>query len=213
VVGWDHQCQLPRPRLERAETARRDCAPDPACPGEYCGLYFSAVQSRPRRLLLEWYCGPAGVPEMPNKYEREIEEILRNMDRTDDGQSLGDRIRAFNRPSPRLRLVGPRIRLRLSASEALLVVGIGLALFAAGFAYYFSGRSFTDVIGVIGVVGLLCLLLGLGVGWSERFGHHSSPSWRGQPAQNPRRFRPFSPIATQFRIMRLKWRYWRSRGR
>jgi hypothetical protein len=154
---------------------------------------------------------------MPNKYEREIEEILRNMDRTDDGQSLGDRIRAFNRPSPRLRLVGPRVRLRLSATEALLVAGVGLALIGAGVSYYFSGAPlpgiFANIPGVIGVAGLLCLLLGLIIGWSERFGHHSAPSWRGQQAETPRRFNPFSPITTQFRIMRLKWRYWRSRGR
>ena len=38
---------------------------------------------------------------MPNKYEREIEEILRNMDRPEPKPGLGNRIRAFNRPRPR----------------------------------------------------------------------------------------------------------------
>ncbi len=148
---------------------------------------------------------------MSNKYEREIEEILRNMDRTDHGQSLGERIRAFNRPSPRLRLVGPHMRLRLSASETLLVAGVVLALLGAGLSFYLGGP--TSGAGAIGAVALVCFIAGLAIGWRERFGSHGAPMWRGQRVDTPRRFRPFAPIVTQFRIIRLKWRYWRSRGR
>lgn len=148
---------------------------------------------------------------MSNKYEREIEEILRNMDRTDHGQSLGERIRAFNRPSPRLRLVGPHMRLRLSASETLLVAGVVLALFGAGLSFYFGDP--TIITGAIGAVALVCFIAGLAIGWRGRFGSHGAPMWRGQRVDTARRFRPFAPIATQFRIIRLKWRYWRSRGR
>jgi hypothetical protein len=155
---------------------------------------------------------------MPNKYQREIEEILRNMERTDHGQSLGERIRAFNRPSPRLRLAGPRMRLRLSAPEGLLVAGVVLALIGAGLSFYFYGSTtvlYANIAGAFGMVALACFVVGLVIGWRERFGNQSASMWRGQRVERsrPRRFRPFAPIVTQFRIMRLKWRYLRSRGR
>ena len=154
---------------------------------------------------------------MPNKYEREIEEILRNMDLDDHGQSLGDRIRAFNRPTTRTRSPGSRLRLRLNSSEAMLLVGTALALVGAGMSYYFGFTDaglYANIAGIVGVVGLACIVLGLIVGWLDRFGHRTAPSWRGGTAERPHRgFAPFNAIATQFRIMRLKWRYWRSRGR
>jgi hypothetical protein len=148
---------------------------------------------------------------MSNKYEREIEEILRNMDRTDHGQSLGERIRAFNRPSPRLRLVGPRMRLRMNTSDTFIIAGVVLALLGAALSFYLG--SPTSVTGAVGAVALVCFIAGLTIGWRERFGSRGAPMWRGQPVDTPRRFRPFAPIVTQFHIIRLKWRYWRSRGR
>jgi hypothetical protein len=156
-----------------------------------------------------------GVHHMPNKYEREIEEILRNMDRPDQGQTLGDRLRAFNRPAQRTRLRGPQMRLRLDASEGLFLVGVIMALVGAGIAYYFGGPTHTVpalIGGAIGLVAFLCILTGLAIGWQERFGHSSRPMWRGQMVERPRPLRPFGGLGTQFRIMRLKWRYWRSRG-
>ena len=36
---------------------------------------------------------------MPHKYQREIEEILRNLERTEPRQDLGERIRPFTRPA------------------------------------------------------------------------------------------------------------------
>ena len=38
---------------------------------------------------------------MPDKYMREIEEILRNIEGTDSGQDLGERVRPFKRPAAR----------------------------------------------------------------------------------------------------------------
>ena len=153
---------------------------------------------------------------MPNKYEREIEEILRNMDLDDHGQSLGDRIRAFNRPTTRTRTPGPRIQLRLNTSESLLLVGVLLALVGAGMNYYFGFTSaglLANIAGIIGVCGMACILFGLIIGWLDRFGSHVQPTWRGETDRPRREFAPFRPIATQFRIWRLKFRYWRSRGR
>jgi hypothetical protein len=152
---------------------------------------------------------------MPNRYQREIEEILRNMDRPDQGQKLGDRIRAFNRPARRPRLRGPQMRLRLDLSEGLFVVGIALALVGAGIAFYFGAPTHTlpaYVGGAIGVAAFLCIMTALAIGWQERFGHRGRPMWRGQTVERPRQLRPFGGLSTQIRIMRLKWRYWRSRG-
>jgi hypothetical protein len=157
---------------------------------------------------------------MPDKLWREIDEIVRNagMDRTDRGQSLGDRIRAFNRPASRTRVVRPRFQLRLSGASGLLLLGVFLALIGAGARYYLGPPPipalYSNLVGVVGVAAFLSILLGLVIGWRERFGRRAAPSWRGQPSGAPgRTFRPFAPIATQWRIMRLKYRYWRTRGR
>jgi hypothetical protein len=154
---------------------------------------------------------------MPNKYQREIEEILRNMERADQSQTVGDRIRAFNRPAPRTRLRGPRmtLRVRLSTSEACLVAGVLLALVGATIAYYFGAPitgPWAYVGGAIGVAALVCVATGLGIGWHERFARRGPAVWRGQPVTRPRALQPLGALGTQVRIMRLKWRYWRSRG-
>lgn len=107
------------------------------------------------------------------------------------------------------------MRLRLDWSEGLLIVGTGLALVGAGIAFYFGGPLHTlpaYLGGAIGAAAFACILAGLIIGWRERFGHYSPPMWRGQSVERPRRLRPLGGLGTQFRIMRLKWRYWRSRG-
>jgi hypothetical protein len=153
---------------------------------------------------------------MPNKYEREIEEILRNLDRTEPSPSIGDRIRAFNRPSTRARTASPRLTLHMRTQDLLLVVGIFLALVGAGMRYYFSAPD-TGVIayaaGILGVAAFILVVTGLIVGWRARFRHAPAPSWRGERPTSIHRFHPFALVATQARIMRLKWRYWRTRGK
>lgn len=178
---------------------------------------------------------------MPNRYEREIEEILRNMERTEPKQGLSDRLRAFNRARPRTRRPGPPVsRVSLNRVEVLLLLGILCVLIGAAVAYYVLGpqgiaagspvpnnlRIVSLVGGVLGVVGLVLIILALIFAWSARF--HSSGSggptstlsrpttWRGTNVVDsnvveirPRRRNPFSAIATQFRILRLKIRYWR----
>jgi hypothetical protein len=151
---------------------------------------------------------------MPNKYEREIEEILRNMERTEPRQGLGERIRSFNTPRPRPR---PSPRIALDQSELFMVVGICLALIGAAIAFYKQGYP-TGVLGVLtgaaAILGFLCIVLGLALGWWARFrGSASAPSWRGNVVDstivdlNSKRPGPFSGIVTQFRILRLKLRY------
>jgi hypothetical protein len=153
---------------------------------------------------------------MPNKYEREIEEILRNMERTEPHQGLGNRIRAFNRPRETPRRDRPPIA-ALSRGELFLLIGIALALVAAGLAYYKSGNFFVGPVYVPAVIALAAfasVVVGLAIGWRDRFrGITSSKTqqWRGTVVDITPRRGPFNAIVTRFRILRLKFRYLRKR--
>ena len=158
---------------------------------------------------------------MPNKYQREIEEILRNMERTEPPRAgLSDRIRAFNRPRPR-----PQSGWRgaLNATESLFVLSILLALAAASVTFYLGQVVIVrlpvieDVTlnGILALGAFIALVAALFRGWRERFRLSSStPNWRGNVIEmRPARRNPFSALVTQFRIFRLKFRYWRTRGK
>lgn len=150
---------------------------------------------------------------MPNRYEREIEEILRNLDRTEPRQGLGERIRAFNRPRPAApRRANPRIT--LTRVETLLLLGIAFALISAGLTFYDNGQNYIS--GGFAVAGFVAIVLGLVIAWNERFRGAVHPTFRGSNVVDmtpPRRHNPFTAVATQFRIFRLKLRYWRTRGK
>ena len=158
---------------------------------------------------------------MPNKYQREIEEILRNMERTEPPrQGLSDRIRAFNRPRPRPQRGW---RTPIKATEALIILSVVLALAAAAVTFYLGQvvivtLPIVEVITVNGILALgafIALVTALFRGWRERFRLGSStPAWRGNVVNmhSPRR-NFFGALATQFRIFRLKFRYWRTRGK
>ncbi len=148
---------------------------------------------------------------MPNKYEREIEEILRNMDRTESRPGLGNRIRAFNRPRER----APRqTRIAAPSSEVLMLLGIVLALIAAGLTFEAGDVRIVSIPinGVLAIVAFLCLAAGLVAGWRGRFrplSTYKSTTWRGENIVEMPRRGPFSALVTQVRILRLKIRYWR----
>ena len=82
---------------------------------------------------------------MPNRYEREIEEILRNLEQPESkskpgsGQKYGNR---FNRKAgSSMRMRQPRLTLTLSSSERFLLIAIGAALIAGGYAYLIRSRT------------------------------------------------------------------------
>lgn len=146
---------------------------------------------------------------MPNRYEREIEEILRNIDQTEPKQGLGDRLRAFNRPRP--APVRRRPSLSLTRTELLLLLGIALALASAGVAYY---RNSPDIMSfVLGVLAFITIAWALGAEWWTRYrGPQSGRNWRGNVVDmTPHHHNPFGGVVTRFRILRLKLRYRRSR--
>src|SRR5262249_54400871 len=129
---------------------------------------------------------------MPNKYEREIEEILRNMDRTETRPSFGERIRAFNRPRRRART--PWGSTSLTWTEILFLMGVLFALAAAGLTFYAGGQvSFlTDWLTVNGLLvtfAFVSIVVGLVLGWRDRF-RGLTPSlplnrtWRGASVES-----------------------------
>ena len=170
---------------------------------------------------------------MPNKYEREIEEILRNLETPEPRQKVSERIRAFNRPRPR-----PSREWRFAAgmfaagmSETLLLVGVGLAALAALLFFLHNDNppmlisSSVPIVGgitdtaILAILSFLTLVVAMSIGWRERFRGKTPPvttrPWQGTVINitpiGPRRS-PFNALLTQVRIIRLKLRYWRSHG-
>jgi hypothetical protein len=170
---------------------------------------------------------------MPNKYEREIEEILRNLDRPEPKPGLGNRIRAFNRPRPRR----PRRvwEVGISLSEMLLLCGISVILLGAGLTYFFGPHlpmfpGDVPVAAWISIVGFTLFVAGLVIGWRRGFnsGRVGTSSWRGNNFTNSngsnsagdskvvhlrarRNRNPLGALVTQVRILRLRMRYQRLR--
>ncbi len=142
---------------------------------------------------------------MPNRYEREIEEILSRMDEDEPRRGLGDRIRPRQRPPARSL---PSVH--IAFVELLMILSLILTMIAAGIAY-FNGVG--DVItGIIGGVALVLFVVALVVGWRGRFRPSSKPQWRGssQVKVTPIRRNPFSALATRIRVIRLRRQYRRA---
>ena len=142
---------------------------------------------------------------MPHKYEREIEEILKNMQRNEPETDVRERSRGFPRSAG-----GPGFRLGLSASELLLLLGIAFAL-AGACAMWFNGASSNPVSGVLGLVGFVLFVAGLIVAF-QASRRPPPPAWRGNVVEmKTRRRGPLDEIATQLRLLRLRLRYRRGR--
>lgn len=109
---------------------------------------------------------------MPERYEREIEDILRNVERTRPKPSLRERLHLPRRgQAQRPERLRPRSRrlarhLRFSTSEWCGLSGIILGLVAAGIAYTSGGG--TVLTGILAVLALLGILLGMLLFWRAR---------------------------------------------
>lgn len=150
-----------------------------------------------------------GVVIMPNRYQREIEEILSRMEESEPHRGPGDRTRPFQRPPSRARSL-PAIHLPLSV--LLLLVSIALTLIATGLAFY-NGTA--DLItGIIGAVALLVFIVGLFVGWRGPFRRRSTPQWHGSSSAyvepTPIHRNPLSALLTRIRVYRLRQQYRRA---
>jgi hypothetical protein len=143
---------------------------------------------------------------MPHKYEREIEEILKNMQRNEPQPSAGERSRGFPRQAG-----GSGLRLGLSASELLFLLGVAFALAGACVMWFDGNHGGTPISGILSLTGFVLFFAGLIVAFmaSRR---PPPPVWRGNVVEmKTHRRGPLDEIATQFRLLRLRLRYRRGR--
>lgn len=139
---------------------------------------------------------------MPNKYEREIEEILRNLERTEPKARFGQRVSGRIR-----RKAGPRRSLslpQLSASEWFLVIACVTALAAGGWvqSQHDLGNAIT---GAIALISVACIML---VAISNFVGR---PRYQSSSARynnvTPIRRNPLRRVVTSWQLLMLKLRY------
>jgi hypothetical protein len=142
---------------------------------------------------------------MSNKYEREIEEILRKYD--DGRPTVSERIRAMNQ-----RPQGSRRMWSFSFStDTLMALGILVALVAAAMRWLIASPNNTLelTIGLLAVAGFALIAGSLLYAWI-RHNRHPVPMWRGQPLNQggggPRRT-PFSNVRTRWNLLKLRTMY------
>ena len=149
---------------------------------------------------------------MPNRYEREIEEILRNMEATETkpgpGQRFSERMR--RKPDPRKR---PRSRglpsFKFKATEWFIIIAVVVALISGGYAYANNGIP-TVVTGILAIVGTICLILVVLSPFILRSRQSSQSPGYGNVT--PIRRNPLNSIATRWNLFLLKLRYRRRKG-
>lgn len=149
---------------------------------------------------------------MPNRYEREIEEILRNLETTEPkpglGQKFGERLRRKQeyRPKPRRQgLPAPHFK----TSEWLILIAVLSGLIAGGYAY--SNGEPTIVTGILAVVGAVCLILLVLLPFLLR-SRQSKQSTRYSNV-TPLRRNPLDSISTRWNLFLLRLRYRRKNDR
>jgi hypothetical protein len=146
---------------------------------------------------------------MPNRYEREIEEILRNLEQTDPKPGLGQKFngRLRRNASPRMPVRSrTSFSFRFSLAEWLLIVAIVAALIAGGYAYLTGPGLFSAVLATVGIV---CIIL---VAFSPFLFHpRQARSTRyGNVTITPLHRNPLTNVKTRWQLFLLKLRY---RGR
>lgn len=156
---------------------------------------------------------------MPNQYEREIEEILRNLETTEPkaglGQKVGDRFRRKPpKPPTQARVKPQRPKRNLPSTnwkmpEWLIAAAVLAALISGGYAYA-NGKA-TIATGLIAIIGTLCLFLVVLLPFISR-PRNSRPS-PGYGNVTPLRRSPLNSISTRWNLFLLKRRYRRKNNR
>ena len=148
---------------------------------------------------------------MPNKYEREIEEILRNLERTEPKAGLGRKFGGRLRRKGDSRMSAHKRSLpsfNFGFSEWCLVIAFCAALLAGGWAYaQTSPDLFT---GFIALIGAVCLAILIILPFISR-PHYPGRS-PGYGNVTPLRRNPLSSLATRWNLFLLKLRYRRRKG-
>jgi hypothetical protein len=142
---------------------------------------------------------------MSNRYEREIEEILRKYD--DGRPTVSERIRALNQRPQGAR----RGRSFNVSTESLMALGIALALVAATMRWLIAAPTAVVElsIGLLAIASFALIAGSLLYAWI-RHNRTPIPMWRGQPLNQgggaPRRT-PFSSFRTRLNLLKLRTVY------
>jgi hypothetical protein len=143
---------------------------------------------------------------MPNRYEREIEEILRNLEQADPKQGLGQKFGERLRRKPGLQTrPHSTFSLRFTVAEWFLIIAVGTALLAGGYAYASGVASlFTGIVATVSLVCLIFVMLSQFIFQPRR-----------RPPTDYRNVRPlrrglFARLKSQWNLFLLKMRYRRN---
>ena len=150
---------------------------------------------------------------MPNRYEREIEEILRNLDNSESRTTKGPRFgqRSRRRPLDRRPRGFPNFHLR--PVDWFLVIAVVTALCAGGYAYAQTTTVHLGsnlVTGILAIISAVCLLLVL---ITPLLSRSSRSSRYAQMKVTPLSRNPLNILATRWHLFTLKLRYRRRRDR
>jgi hypothetical protein len=144
---------------------------------------------------------------MPNRYEREIEEILRNLEHTDPqaakSQKFGERFR--RNPGPPLRTQQTRSAgaWNLSSTERLLLGAVICALLAGAYAYLAGPNIITLVLALASFIGLILVACSQFISPPRR----ARSTRYGNVTITPLRRGPFHMLKTQWNLLVLKLKY------
>src|SRR5919108_1863528 len=87
---------------------------------------------------------------MPNRYEREIEEILRNLENSESKSTARRKFGLRRRSSPGNTRPRSSFSFHFSTSEWLLIIAVGATLLAGGYAFASdSANIYTSFIAII----------------------------------------------------------------
>jgi hypothetical protein len=148
---------------------------------------------------------------MPNRYEREIEEILRNLDNSESKTTKGPRFGQRSRRSPRDYNRRPRgfPSLHLRPVDWFLVIAVVAALVGGGYAYASSSTHDGNLVtGILAIIGAICLLLVL---ITPLLSRPRRSNRYGEMKVTPLSRNPLSNLATRWHLFMLKMRYRRRR--
>jgi hypothetical protein len=140
---------------------------------------------------------------MPNKYEREIEEILRNLERTEPKPGLGQRLGGRLRRRSDSRMHMPKPSFNLGVTEWCFIIAWGAALFAGGWAFAHDKADL--VTGAIAVIGVACLAIMVILSFMSHTRYPTQSSRYGNVTSLPRN--PLSSLTTRWNLFLLKLRY------
>jgi hypothetical protein len=149
---------------------------------------------------------------MPNRYEREIEEILRSLEQPEAKSKLGSRQKfgdRFNRKAgPRMPVQQTRFTLTLTSSERLLLIAIGAALISGGYAYLIK----KDIISLLfAIVSVICLIVLIYSQFRTGTAHRERSLRYENITITPLRRGPFSGLRTRWNLFQLRMRYRRTK--